>query len=389
MRSATLLALLLLPLLLVPLMATNVSAMEHNVSYDSWSDFSHVTVWSNDTGSPVEMLNSSTWPSTEYVPVGTMLNHSTCTFWLNSSTNQRVDVLFVLEDNNVEVHSQQWLNTFFTWPGPRYFTFQSDELNITTVHGHTYDFEWHYRFHTIFWNTWLTGCSPLTDDAEAFILTVEEPVPATNTARWQYLTLLWYPGASAPNVYHTYPPTPKYATLYLDQGDAISGVQAYVLVGCVENVRLETECFFYVDTTLHGWDNDSDPLTPGYTPVALDYYSPLAFSYVVQGGVPYYFVLFFALYDSNNTLLAQDQYTFTMVVEPSPPVYVGWMDAIVWCAILFSPGLIAAHWIGRWGILIGIGAMAVVIILLDASMMLMSFLALLTVGVMSFSVRGE
>jgi hypothetical protein len=384
--------LLLAFLLLASLLAfvpTNVSAIEHNGAYDSWSDWEYVALWSNQSGSYVELSNNTTWPVTSFFPVGTIINFSTCSFWLNSSSNQRVDVLISVEDNDVEVFSQQWLNTPFTTPGPDWYVFTSDWFNITTVHGHTYDIEWHYRFHTIIWNSWLTGSSPLTDDVEAFITTVEEPVPTSDTASWWYVNCYWYPNSAQPVSVKSFPASPTYGVQYIEDDDAISGVVGVVLVGCNENVRLESQCFFYVDTVLYAWDNQSDIVTPGYTPVPLLYASALAFSYDAQAQVPYYFIIGYALYDGNNTTVASGQFSVTICVTPTPPTYVGWVDAIVWCAIIFAPGLIIAHWLGRWGLIVGIVGMSVVALILAPDFMLMSFIALITSGIMAFSVSRE
>ena len=382
----------LLALFLAISMLPSVSAVvQHNPSYNTWSDWDYAAVWSNQSGVISEVYNGSVNGTEIPFTIGTELNYSSMGMWMNSSSNQRIDAYLEVKDNGASVYTWTELNRGYTATGQKHFVFTSGAFNITTVHGHTYEMIWHYRVHTIFWNSFLTGSDPLTSNINALYTVVSEPIPTGDTITVLFTRAYWFPGANVPASQASFSSIP-YGSVEVTAGDEISSILTRLIVGCNENVIVESSVTFYDGTVNSSYVNSTDYLAPGYTTVDVGAVNTLGFGYDVVAGHAYYFLLQYRLYDGNSTVVAQGQVTVTFSEAPVPMAYVGWVDGVLWAFILFGPGIILNRYLplGRYGLFIGLAISAILIMLFAPGMMLMSFITLFGVGVMIFTYqRGQ
>jgi hypothetical protein len=375
----------MLALLLAISILPSVSAVEHNPSYDTWSGWDYATVWSNQSGTITEIYNTSTNGTVLPLSPGTELNYSSMSMWMNSSSNQRVDAYLEVTDNGASVYTWTELNRGYSSPGPKHFVFTSGASNITTVHGHTYELIWHYRTHTIFWNGFLTGSSPLTSNSNAFFTEISEPIPAGDTITVLFSRAYWFPGGHMPPTQASF--STSYGSVLVAAGDEISSIYIRTIVGCNENVVLESSVTFYDGGINVSYVNSTDYITPGYNTVDIGDINVLGFGYDAVAGHAYYFLVQYRLYDGNSSVVAQGQVTISFSEAPVPAAYVGWVDGILWAFILFGPGIVLNRYLplGRYGLFLGLAVSAILIMIFAPGMMLMSFITLFGVGVMIFT----
>jgi hypothetical protein len=385
MRSLRfILALCVVAFFCVPFVAVASATQQYNPDGDSYTDFLWMNVKSNVSGTFVDVTNQSASTTVAVVP-GTVLNFSQMSMYAESDQNRRVDFDFTITDNAAPLYSYS-VDNIASPAGNNTLVFLSGDnstanFNFTTVHGHVYVLNWYYRFHSWTWNLLLTE-----DD---LTLTLSEPTPTSDTAALQY-TKAYTLGGNLPYSTTVFSPSPAYGTIIFTAGDSLWGFNVTVLVGCNENVMLTVDIILYDGTVIVENAHFVDNLTSGYSMVANGDGPPTNVNgaFPLQAGHTYTALFVYKLYDGNATVVSQGQYSVAMHEVVPAPFYYNWMLGIIYAVGLFGPSVLLGRYVPRYGVMIGIATMSIVIALLVPTFIPITFISIVIVGVMLFIGRG-
>jgi hypothetical protein len=241
---------------------------------------------------------------------------------------------------------------------------------------------WRFFAHNIGWWTGGSACyvtisyASLNSGQVCRLVNVQTTIP--------YLYELYY----ANDTYH--------GAYYVGAGSSLDGLQYSIFLPNLGGVNWRSNVSYYDGTTLLHQYQYPQYTVSGYGQMTVGVYANPAATWLTQSGVItasnhiYYFNVDVMGYNRSTGALAGQYHVTLTIREPAPiTAQVNWVTGIMWIAIIFIPGWLIDFVFPRYGLMLGVLLMAIVLGFTQANAIWVSFISFLVVGSMLFTMRSD